>query len=300
MQLKMIMMLIIFCETHPVLISEIFLVLVKEAYSDSLDKGFMDVEIFPFFWWCDSVALKPLSFSFLFNILSCDWTISKLSEIALGHDKDDRAAWLDRLYLSLPCIDIAKWVAIVDRHAYQEHICTAILRCPIDTKLKVTACIVYLDLDLTSLYILDAFIDIEYGRFVVFGEAILEVVPDETGLTYWGIADEDHLDSFLSIIFCLLRLISFIFMLLIRIALTGDLICTLLLSCLSRALPLWCFGVQSWILTSSSLSILVLRSRRQSFIVILNAFIISFNISRSITCVLRLTNTSHFVLLFKL
>ena len=41
----------------------------------------------------------------------------------------------------------------------------------------------YLDLDLTSLYILDALIDIEYGRLVVFGEAVLEVVPDETGLT---------------------------------------------------------------------------------------------------------------------
>ena len=285
------MMLIIFVKLIRCLISEIFLVLVKEAYCDSLDKGFMDVEIFPFFGWCDAVALESLSFSFLFNILSCDWIISKLREITLGHDENDRATRLDRLYLSLPLIHTNKWVTVVDRHAYQEHICTAILRCPINTKLKVTTCIVYLDFDLTPLYILDALIDIEYGRLVVFGEAVLEVVPDETGLTDWGITDEDHLDSFLSIFFCLWRLISLIIILLIRLALTSDLICTLLLSCLCRALPLWCFGVQSLIIINSLL-ILVLWSLWQFFIVFI--FFPSF-ISRLVTWILRPANTSHFV-----
>ena len=141
------------------------------------------------------MALQPLSLSFLFNFLFCNWAFYKLSKIALCHDKYDRAAWLNRLYLSLPNIYITEGVAVVDCHAYQEYVCTTILSCPIDTKLKVTARIMYLDLDLTSLYILDALIDIEDGRLVVFGETILKVVPDQARLTYRGIADEDHLDS---------------------------------------------------------------------------------------------------------
>ena len=149
----------------------------------------MHIEIFPFFRWCYAMALQSLRLRFLFNLLLCDWIFNKLTEISLGHYKDDRAAWLDRLNLSLPNIYITKWVTVVDCHADQEHVSTTVLSRPIDTKLKVSACIVYLYLNLTSLHILDALIDIKYGRFVIFGKAIFEVIPDETGLTDRGVAN---------------------------------------------------------------------------------------------------------------
>ena len=49
----MMMMIVLVCFVYLIwhlltILSEVFLVLVKEAYGDSLDKGFMYVEIFPF------------------------------------------------------------------------------------------------------------------------------------------------------------------------------------------------------------------------------------------------------------
>ena len=57
----------------------------------------------------------------------------------------------------------------------------------------------YLNLDLTTFYILDALINIEDGRLVVLSKAILKVVSYEAGLSHRGITNEDHLDSLLTI-----------------------------------------------------------------------------------------------------
>ena len=91
---------------------------------------------------------------------------------------------------------------VVRCDANHEHVRILVLNLTIDTEMLVTGGIVNLDLDLLLLDVLDAPVDIEHGRFVILGEAVVQVVRDQARLTDSSVSCQDELQGLLTCRVC--------------------------------------------------------------------------------------------------
>ena len=87
---------------------------------------------------------------------------------------------------------------VVRCDANHEHVRILVLNLTIDTEMLITGGIVDLDLDLLLLDVLDAPVDIEYGRFVILGKAVVQVVRDQARLTDSSVSCQDELQGLLT------------------------------------------------------------------------------------------------------
>ena len=87
---------------------------------------------------------------------------------------------------------------VVRGDANHEHVSVLVLDLTIHAEMLVTAGVVNFDFDLLLLDVLDAPVDIEHGRFVILGEAVVEVVRDQARLTDRSVSCQDELESLLA------------------------------------------------------------------------------------------------------
>lgn len=79
-----------------------------------------------------------------------------------------------------------------------ENVGVLVLHLTIHAEMLVTAGIVNFDLDLLLLHVLDAPVDVEHGRFVILGEAVVEVVRDQARLTDRSVSRQDEFKGLLT------------------------------------------------------------------------------------------------------
>ena len=87
---------------------------------------------------------------------------------------------------------------VVRGDANHEHVSVLVLDLTIHAEMLVTAGVVNFDFDLLLLDVLDAPVDIEHGRFVILGKAVVQVVRDQARLTDSSVSCQDELQGLLT------------------------------------------------------------------------------------------------------
>ena len=173
--------------------SEVHLVgvLVVVAQADGLVERFIDVVVLPLLRWSLDDGLQTHFVALVLQHLPRDRIRSGGPKIGLRANKDDRCLLTNLPDFDPPSLHVIQALLIVDGDAEHETIGLIVADLSIDTKVRISTIIVYLQHDLLLLELFGPTEHVQHVRLVSLIEDLLLVVHDEAGLTYGAVAYED-------------------------------------------------------------------------------------------------------------
>ena len=130
-------------------------------------EGLVHVEVRPLFRGSLRSHLKLMIFFCFLDCVKGHCIFNLVLKVRLSQNDSNRFVGLNLLNFCLPARDIVEGLRLVARDANHEDVSILILHLSINAEVLVTRRVMNLKLDLLPTYILDAYVDVEDGRFVI-------------------------------------------------------------------------------------------------------------------------------------